>query len=123
MCKTQSRQKTEEHETLVFQNKLCKIQTYINLFEQNNDHAWVMYEMQCLSSFKDAFIKKNKEIWKRTLFILIKSRGACTPVGFRLISAAIVHIFLISIAFICKNVTKCLMSHACVSLSISFDVF
>ena len=79
MCKTQSRQKTEEHETLVFQNKLCKIQTYINLFEQNNDHAWVMYEMQCLSSFKDAFIKKIKKYGKGHFLFLVKVGGPVLP--------------------------------------------
>ena len=53
--KTQSRhktQKTEEDEKIVFQNKnKYKMQTYINPFEQNNNHSRTMHKIQFRSSF------------------------------------------------------------------------
>ena len=45
------KQKTQEDETLVLQKNRYKMQTYFNLFQQNNDHMRIMHKMQCCSSF------------------------------------------------------------------------
>ena len=50
--KKQSRQKTQEDETLVFQKIMHKIQTYKNPIEQNNDHTRKMHKIQFRNSFK-----------------------------------------------------------------------
>ena len=52
--KTQSRQKTQkpqENQTVVFQKNRYKILTYINPFEQNNDHTRMSHEIEFRSSF------------------------------------------------------------------------
>ena len=50
--KTQSRQKTQEDETEVFQKNIYKILTYINPFEQNNNHTRISHETEFRSAFK-----------------------------------------------------------------------
>ena len=42
--KTQSRPKTQEDETVVFQKSRYKILTYTSLFEQNDYHAQISHE-------------------------------------------------------------------------------
>ena len=42
--KTQSRQETQEYETVVFQKNRYKILKYVNPFEQNNDHTRISLE-------------------------------------------------------------------------------
>ena len=65
----------QEHETPVFQKKRYEMQTYKNPFEQNNDHTRIMHEMQCLRSFKDAFIKKMQKYGKGHFLFLLKIQG------------------------------------------------
>ena len=50
---TQSRQETQEYETVVFQKNKYKILTCINLSKQNNDHTRISHEMEFRSSFKE----------------------------------------------------------------------
>ena len=57
------KQKTDEDETVVFQKSRYKILTYINPFEQNNDHTRISYEIEFCSFFKHIINKENKEIW------------------------------------------------------------
>ena len=52
ISKKQSRQKTQEDETLVFQKNMHKIQSYKNPIEQNNDHTRKMHKIQFRSFFK-----------------------------------------------------------------------
>ena len=52
IIKTHSRQETQEYETVVFQKNRYKILTYVNPFEQNNDHARISHEIEFRSSFK-----------------------------------------------------------------------
>ena len=56
--KTQSRKKTNkalEDEALLFQKNRHKIQTYINPFEENNDHTRITHKIQFRSSFKEPY--------------------------------------------------------------------
>ena len=48
----QNRQETQEYETVVFKKIRYKILTYINPFEQNNNHTWISHEFR--SSFNVA---------------------------------------------------------------------
>ena len=50
--KTQSRQKTQEDETVVFQKSRYKILTYTSPFEQNDYHTQISHEKEFRSSFK-----------------------------------------------------------------------
>ena len=50
--KTQSRPKTQEDETVVFQKSRYKILTYTSPFEQNDYHAQISHEKELRSSFK-----------------------------------------------------------------------
>ena len=50
--KTQSKQKTQEDETLAFQT--TRMQTCTNLFEQNNGRTRIMHKYNGLNSFKNS---------------------------------------------------------------------
>ena len=52
-------QETQEHETVVFQKNRYKILTYINPFEQNNDHTRISHEIEFRSSFKNSWKQKT----------------------------------------------------------------
>ena len=49
--RSERKQKTQEDETLVFQKNRYKMQTYINPFEENNHHMWVIHKIQFWSYF------------------------------------------------------------------------
>ena len=50
----QKTQKIQEDEAVVFQKNRYKILTYINSFEQNNDHTKILHETEFRSSFKES---------------------------------------------------------------------
>ena len=50
----QSRQQTQEYETVVFQKNIYNILTYVNPFQQNNNHTRIS-QRHCCSDFKSVW--------------------------------------------------------------------
>ena len=53
-------QKTLEDETPVSQKNKCKMQTYMNLFEENNGHTRTMVKYNFVAPFRISLLNVNK---------------------------------------------------------------